>query len=789
MTKYNTGNAVGSSDPRDLFDNAQNADNLENGAALQYPDRLGRLRKSRAGMEKAFDDFLSASGYAFLGDYAAGIELTAYNQVIREAGEFWRAAASTELPYNTTGAGMPEGGAFVSVGDASLRQDLAGDPGDGLGAAMVNGTAKSVASRTQMKAYDAPIGTQFVLKEGERSGRFVRRAGVPPVSDPYEGVYVVVDSSRYDERIIQDEFVRLHWFGVADGDNLNDEYGAARQICINLKKDLYIKPGSYTGWGLELIPGQKIVGAGSQLVSIDAQTNGGSLFLSPAITETTLTQSTDLLAGEISHAITNSASAGDFIRFKSTRRFTEEWDGGTEIRPSYVDGELLSIYSATASNLTFNETATLNFPLATSDIVSFFTPHKKGGIFGLKLKRTRDTVTPSNGVYVDGFNGFAWDDIETENFNTAGIGVYRSLHIDAGTLVARGGTKDLGLDYGLSINDGTKFLKAKSVYGTRCRHAVAGGGTGYAVPMYNKVDHIIAESSYSHGADAHGNTAYFTYDRVDSDTGISVSGIGHHVGKAVCKSGFLYLAYEGGADLTFGEVIGRNIKSALPNKRCHRVNINLLDIETAEDLTNGGIFKSGSSHINIQKLRVVNPFASSASTMADANAASSSGWLYGVVMAWDDSHIGKAFVEGFPIGLYVTAKRCTVDVIDTVNCAWSNDLSALCAAIMVSKTAEGSSIKSGNVRALNTNIGELSGGSSYICRVVQLNGNGIGSAKRINITNINTEGSVGEYYYGMSATADYTELFLKNNRIDFGSGGNSVLATGKFIYNTVVADN
>jgi len=50
------------------------------------------------------------------------------------------------LPYTTTGAGMPEGGAFVSVGDAVLRQDLAGNPADGLGAALVNGAVIRVTS-------------------------------------------------------------------------------------------------------------------------------------------------------------------------------------------------------------------------------------------------------------------------------------------------------------------------------------------------------------------------------------------------------------------------------------------------------------------------------------------------------------------------------------------------------------------------------------------------------------------------------------------------------------------
>lgn len=145
MTKYNTGNAVGSADPRDLYDNAQQMDKLEVGAAEQYPDRLGVMRKSRAGMEKAFNDFLAASGYQDMGTYGAGVELTAYNQTFFVGGTAWRLATSTSLPYTTTGAGMPETGAFVDIGDAVLRQDLEDNSaGQGSDKVAHTGTADTV---------------------------------------------------------------------------------------------------------------------------------------------------------------------------------------------------------------------------------------------------------------------------------------------------------------------------------------------------------------------------------------------------------------------------------------------------------------------------------------------------------------------------------------------------------------------------------------------------------------------------------------------------------------------
>lgn len=52
MTTYNTGNQLGSTDPRDLFDNSQNFDNALNGAGDEWVDRLGNIRKSFNGLIK-----------------------------------------------------------------------------------------------------------------------------------------------------------------------------------------------------------------------------------------------------------------------------------------------------------------------------------------------------------------------------------------------------------------------------------------------------------------------------------------------------------------------------------------------------------------------------------------------------------------------------------------------------------------------------------------------------------------------------------------------------------------
>lgn len=150
MTAFNTGNPIGSTNPKDLYDNAQNLDVLVNSNTdVSHADRLGVQRKTWHGMEAEFDteqaqrssefaQFLADSAYQDLGVYGAGIEVTRYNQVFLKDGEFYRAAASLVLPYTTTGVWVSESASFVGVGDAVLRQDLQ-STGSVNGAALVGG--------------------------------------------------------------------------------------------------------------------------------------------------------------------------------------------------------------------------------------------------------------------------------------------------------------------------------------------------------------------------------------------------------------------------------------------------------------------------------------------------------------------------------------------------------------------------------------------------------------------------------------------------------------------------
>lgn len=81
----NTGNGVGSTDPRDLMDNAQVLDRLINGLLAKYTDRLGRERRTWAGFEAELDAIVSSldtSNFTYP-DVAAGLAATTNGQYFR----------------------------------------------------------------------------------------------------------------------------------------------------------------------------------------------------------------------------------------------------------------------------------------------------------------------------------------------------------------------------------------------------------------------------------------------------------------------------------------------------------------------------------------------------------------------------------------------------------------------------------------------------------------------------------------------------------------------------------
>ncbi|MCH4880163.1 right-handed parallel beta-helix repeat-containing protein [Pseudomonas sp. TMW22090] len=148
---YNTGNAPGSKDPRDLIDNSEDLDLLMTAEADYEPNRLGAPLKSWKGMEREhdsaqarresefdvdqaervveFNEFLDSSGYETPVDYAPGISITRVTQQVRYLGELYRPKDSA-VPFVTAVTFDEDAAKWISNGQNSLRQEMAAHGAD-----------------------------------------------------------------------------------------------------------------------------------------------------------------------------------------------------------------------------------------------------------------------------------------------------------------------------------------------------------------------------------------------------------------------------------------------------------------------------------------------------------------------------------------------------------------------------------------------------------------------------------------------------------------------------------
>ncbi|HHT1633091.1 TPA: hypothetical protein ACTYIX_004832 [Enterobacter hormaechei] len=131
MATQPTNLPVPSESPRDLKFNAGKIDEFVTSPAHTYTDRFGNQHWTIAGINYTASTAISSFGYITLDSFEDGNNLTQPNQVLRyeATGEYYR--WDGELPKSVAPGSTPETsggigpGAWLSVGDASLRTDLA----------------------------------------------------------------------------------------------------------------------------------------------------------------------------------------------------------------------------------------------------------------------------------------------------------------------------------------------------------------------------------------------------------------------------------------------------------------------------------------------------------------------------------------------------------------------------------------------------------------------------------------------------------------------------------------
>lgn len=114
MTTHNTGNPVPSAAVKDLYDNAENLDSGINGDAPTWVDRKGRTRKSMAGIEQDFQQFLADGSTIEFPTWAAASAAAGAGQVPqnRQVAVVGDAGAHVDP---ISGQTVPNSGRFVMV--------------------------------------------------------------------------------------------------------------------------------------------------------------------------------------------------------------------------------------------------------------------------------------------------------------------------------------------------------------------------------------------------------------------------------------------------------------------------------------------------------------------------------------------------------------------------------------------------------------------------------------------------------------------------------------------------
>ncbi|WP_129937683.1 GDSL-type esterase/lipase family protein, partial [Escherichia coli] len=146
MTIYGTNKPLGSTDPKDLFDNSQNFDTAINSITdAIWHDRFGRTRRTWYGLEgiasAAINKFIedgkkaiAGVGYITMDSFQDGKTLTLTNQALRWKlpdgdGDYyrWDGALPKVVPPGSTPttSGGVDKGKWVNVSDGTARSDLA----------------------------------------------------------------------------------------------------------------------------------------------------------------------------------------------------------------------------------------------------------------------------------------------------------------------------------------------------------------------------------------------------------------------------------------------------------------------------------------------------------------------------------------------------------------------------------------------------------------------------------------------------------------------------------------
>lgn len=229
MATVPTNNPIPSEDPRDLKFNAGKLDEVVSGDNHYYTDRFGVRRFTIAGFQYTAEEAIRNYGYITMDSFEDGAILTLPNQVLRyEAtgeyyrwdGDFPKTVSSGSTPENAGGVGL---GAWVSVGDGSLRADISSTD-VGRGCSLI-GTSNGSNVQEALDDINNTI-YQNPLTNWHLGGTLKIKQGVYDVTSA-----LVLDYGKYNAAFIGSPGVRAHY----EGENMAETIFNCQVADFNLK--------------------------------------------------------------------------------------------------------------------------------------------------------------------------------------------------------------------------------------------------------------------------------------------------------------------------------------------------------------------------------------------------------------------------------------------------------------------------------------------------------------------------------------------------------------------------
>lgn len=272
MATTPTNKPIPSEDPRDLKFNAGKIDEVVSGDNHYYTDRFGVRRFTIAGFQYTAEEAIRNYGYITMDSFEDGATLTLLNQVLRHeaTGEYYRwdgsfpkTVPAGSTPETAGGIGL---GAWVGVGDASLRSDLVN----------VVKTCKTISEMLNLSDVDNEqlIDVKGFYNEFDGGGgvwvREIELDGGSYTGFPTQngGYAVIYNESGQAYKLMCGESVDLKQLGAQESVNIDSVYAVAEAITRNSSETKRITiTGQYTHTNPLVVP------AGVFIDFVDYQTN------------------------------------------------------------------------------------------------------------------------------------------------------------------------------------------------------------------------------------------------------------------------------------------------------------------------------------------------------------------------------------------------------------------------------------------------------------------------------------------------------------------------------------